>query len=133
MTTSKYSYLEYISLAIKSHAHQLCYPVQVDSPKSYISYYLAVSIHRTLLTQPFLQCEVQSGYFECAYSFIDYQHLCRELRPGNVRQTSCSVKQQACTVISRYAWITIIQEQVLKYISVQHHRLTQTKEIHFIN
>ena len=138
MTTSKYSYLEYIASNKKSCSLSM---LPCSSARTLLKVILATSqllsmaIHCTLLTQPFLQCEVQSGYFKCACSFIDQRLLApsQGIKTWQCQTTSCNVKQQVCTVISRYGLQLAIREQVLKYISVQCHRLTQRKEIRFIN
>ena len=138
MTTSKYSYLEYIASNKKSCSLSM---LPCSSARTLLKVILATSqllsmaIHCTLLTQPFLQCEVQSGYFKCACSFIDQRLLApsQGIKTWQCQTTSCSVKQLVGMHCYQQIWITIIREQVLKYISVQYHRLTQRKEIRFIN
>ena len=72
-----------------------------------------------------MQCEVQSGYSECAYLFIDQRSFAPlQRRPGYVRHvcatTSCSSGQLPIMhCYSNYYQqirIAIVQEQVLKYI-----------------
>ena len=75
-----------------------------------------------------MHCEVQSGYSERVCPFI-YQRLLAPVwrQPDNVRQVHpplvavvASYHALELLLASRYC----VQEQVLKYIPVQHHRLT---------
>ena len=76
MTSSKYFYLDHILLAI----------IHTTAVELSITVKTTVLLTATMLTLPFMQCEVQSGYSEHACLFIDQKLLAPVRSAETIRQ-----------------------------------------------